>query len=228
MRQPPPPTAPQHSGDEQIALALLRLAVAAERRDDDTGRHIVRMGLMAEAVALALQAPPEWAALLRGAAPMHDVGKIGIPAAVLCKPGPLTHEERAVVNTHPRIGAQILGRPPGPLFALAAEVALTHHERFDGSGYPGGLAGEAIPLSGRIVSVVDYFESLTMDRNDRPAFSDRRALEMLAQGSGHLFDPRVAQVLLDQAEPLLALRNSINVRPVHLPELLPDLNPGLN
>ena len=213
------PSMPELTGDENT-LALLRLSVTAERRDDATGRHVVRMGFFAEAVARALGQPPEWAALLRCAAPMHDVGKIGIPAEILRKPGPLTREERSMVNTHPHLGAQILGHARTPLLTLAAEVALTHHERFGGSGYPQGLAGEAIPLSGRIVCVVDYFDALTMDRSDRPAFSDRKALEMLAEGQGHLFDPSVVKVFLEQAESLLSLRERIDTKPLHLPDLL--------
>ena len=205
---------------DNAALALLRLSVAAEQRDDATGRHVVRMGFLAEALARALGQPPEWATLLRGAAPMHDVGKIGIPAEVLRKPGPLTLEERTLVNKHPSLGAQILGQARTPLLCLAAEVALTHHERFGGGGYPHGLAGEAIPLSGRIVCVVDYFDALTMDRSDRPAFSDRKALEMLADGRGSLFDPIIVQAFLDEAETLLSLRERIDARPLHLPDLL--------
>jgi len=160
--------------------ALIRLAVAAELRDDDTGAHILRLGYLAEALARLLGVPAERAQTLRLAAPMHDIGKIGIPDQVLKKPGQLTAEERALMQTHPRLGAEILGSSRIPLFALAAEVALHHHERWDGTGYPRGLAGEDIPLSGRIVAVVDYFDALTMDRCYRPAFADDRALDRKA------------------------------------------------
>jgi putative two-component system response regulator len=200
--------------------ALLRLALAAEYRDDQSGVHIVRLGLLAEALALALGQPPAWAALVRCAAPLHDVGKIGIPDHVLQKPGALTPAERVLMNTHPQIGAQILGPSEVPMFALGAEVALTHHERFGGGGYPHGLVGEAIPLSGRIVCVVDYFDALTMERPYRPAFGDRKALEMLSDGRGTLFDPSVAQAFLDQAEAMLALRDRVNAQPPHFSELL--------
>jgi putative two-component system response regulator len=128
--------------------ALMRLSRAAEYRDDDTGVHIIRIGKLAGELALLLGEPSAFATLLEQAAPMHDVGKIGIPDRVLKKPGPLSPDERAEMNRHPAIGAEILGKSRIPLFRLAAEVALSHHERFDGSGYPSGLDGESIPLPG--------------------------------------------------------------------------------
>ena len=192
--------------------ALFRLALAAEYRDDDTGAHIVRMGFLAEALALAAGADAEWAAMLRKAAPMHDVGKIGIPDEVLKKPGIFTAEERAVMNRHPEMGAGILGQSRIPLFRLAAEVALGHHERWDGTGYPARLAGAAIPLSGRIVAVVDFFDALTMDRCYRKAFSDEKALQMLAEQRGQAFDPRLVDLFTALAPRMIALRNQINQR----------------
>jgi putative two-component system response regulator len=190
--------------------ALLRLSRAAEFRDDDTGVHIVRIGFLAWALALRLGRPAAWALLLRQAAPMHDVGKIGIPDAVLKKPGPFTAAERAEMNRHATIGAEILGRSRIPLFQLAAEVALTHHERWDGSGYPRGLAGDDIPLSGRIVAVVDFFDALTMDRCYRPAMTDAEALRMLEAERGRAFDPRVVDTFLAHHEDLILLRDAIN------------------
>jgi len=196
--------------------ALLRLALAAEMRDDDTGVHITRIGHLAEALALALGETPELAHELRLAAPMHDVGKIGVPDMVLKKPGSYTPEERQVMNQHPVIGAQILGRSRIRLFQLASEVALTHHERWDGAGYPHGLAGEAIPLSGRIVAIVDFFDALTMDRCYRPAFSDEVALQMLAEQGGLAFDPRIVACALRHADRLIAVRDEINRNPPDL------------
>ncbi len=192
--------------------ALFRLALAAEYRDDDTGEHIVRMGFGAEALALAAGEDAAWAAMLRKAAPMHDIGKIGIPDAVLKKPGQLTDPERDVMRRHPEIGAGILGQSRIPLFKLAAEVSLTHHERWDGAGYPHGLAAEAIPLSGRIVAICDFFDALTMDRCYRPAFSDERALSMLAAESGRAFDPRLVALFIAHAAELMALRDRVNAR----------------
>lgn len=202
--------------------ALLRLSVAAEFRDDDTGIHIVRLGFIAEALAIALGQEPGWARTLRMAAPMHDVGKIGVPDSVLKKPGPLTPEERKVMNQHAQMGADILGASDVPLFRLASEVALTHHERFDGSGYPHGLSGAAIPLSGRIVAVVDYFDALTMDRCYRKAIDDREALDMLARESGRLFDPLVASTFLAKSDQMIALRDRINESRPSFAALLDD------
>ena len=190
--------------------ALLRLARAAEFRDDDTGVHIVRMGFISGALALYLGQTEAEALLLRQAAPMHDVGKIGIPDGVLKKAGPLTLEERAVMNEHPRMGAEILGRSRIPLFQLAAEVALTHHERWDGTGYPAQLKGAQIPLSGRIVAVADFFDALTMSRCYRPAFSDEEALTMLEAQSGRAFDPAVVEAFLTHRKEIIALRNHVN------------------
>jgi len=192
--------------------ALFRLALAADYRDDDTGTHIVRLGFVAEALALRLGQTTDWSAMLRKAAPMHDIGKIGIPDDVLKKPGPLNPQERAVMNRHPQIGVEILGQSRIPLFQLAAEVALSHHERWDGNGYPSKLAGEAIPLSGRIVSVVDFFDALTMDRCYRAAFSDERALEMLRTERGRAFDPKIVDTFIAHLPTFLGLRDLVNQR----------------
>jgi putative two-component system response regulator len=128
-------------------------------------------------------------------------------------------EERLVMNQHPAIGADILGRSRVPLFELAAEVALTHHERWDGSGYPRGLRGDAIPLSGRIVAVVDFFDALTMDRCYRKAFPDDVALDMLIKQRGAAFDPVVVDAFLDESAQLIELRESINRQPPSFEEL---------
>lgn len=200
--------------------ALLRLSRAAEYRDDDTGVHIVRIGFLSEALAVLLGEGPNFARLLRNAAPMHDVGKIGIPDHVLKKPGALTPDERLIMNRHPEIGAEILGRSRIPLFQLAAEVALCHHERWDGSGYPRSLAGEEIPLSARIVSVADFCDALTMDRCYRSAFSRATALEMLLDQRGRAFDPRVVDAFVTHAEELFALRARIDESPPSYDELV--------
>lgn len=190
--------------------ALFRLALAAEYRDDDTGAHIVRIGFLAERLARDVGQSADDAAMLRKAAPMHDVGKIGIPDNVLKKPGSFTPEERATMNQHAAMGAKILGSSRIPLFQVAAEAALAHHERWDGSGYPAGLAGEAIPLSGRIVAIVDFFDALTMDRCYRKAFSYERALAMLAEQRGKAFDPDLVDAFLADAPGMIALREHID------------------
>ena len=193
--------------------ALLRLAMAADFRDDDTGVHMMRIGYMAEALALALGQAASFARMLRDAAPMHDVGKIGISDAILKKPGSYTPEERQEMNRHAQMGADILGRSRIPLFRLAAEVALTHHERWDGEGYPRRLAGGDIPLSGRIVAVVDFFDALTMDRCYRKAFSDEVAVAMLLAQRGKAFDPSVADAFIAHLGSMVALRERINLNP---------------
>jgi putative two-component system response regulator len=203
--------------------ALLRLALAAEMRDDDTGVHIVRIGFLAERLALLLGCDAAWSQQLRMAAPMHDVGKIGIPDAVLKKPGPLTPEERLVMNAHPKLGAEILGTAGVPLFRLAAEVSMCHHERWNGAGYPNGLVGEQIPMSGRIVAVVDFFDALTMDRCYRPAFSDNQALEMLLAESGEAFEPRLVDTFMANATELTELRDRVSAE---APSFRALLEPG--
>lgn len=189
--------------------ALFRLAIAADFKDEDTGLHIVRIGFLAEALALALGQSRTWAELLRKAAPMHDIGKLGIPDAVLKKPSSFTLEEREVMNQHSRIGADILGQSRIPLFQLAAEVALTHHERFDGCGFPNSLAGDAIALSGRIVAVVDFFDALTMDRCYRPAMPDDEVKEMLRVERGSAFDPLIVDTFLADWSRFVALRDRV-------------------
>lgn len=190
--------------------ALFRLALAAEFRDDDTGAHIVRMGFIAERLAMLAGESRERAAMLRCASPMHDVGKIGIPDHVLKKPGRYEPEEREIMNQHPVMGARIMGSSRIPLFQLAAQVALTHHERWDGRGYPHGLAGEDIPLCGRIAAIADFFDALTMDRCYRTAFSDERARDMLQAESGHAFDPRLMALFVQHLPEFVALRDRVN------------------
>jgi putative two-component system response regulator len=203
---------------EEVARAhhevLFSLSLAADMKDDDTGVHIIRLGYLSEALALKLGESASRARMLRKAAPMHDIGKIGTPDHVLKKPGAFTQQERDIMNRHAAQGAEILGRSRIPLFQLAAELALTHHERWDGTGYPTGLAGLSIPLSGRIVAVVDYFDALTMDRCYRSALDYETALAMLEKQRGLAFDPNIVDVFLANANELIGLRERINeVRP---------------
>lgn len=190
--------------------ALLRLASAAEARDDATGLHMLRIGFMAEALALLLGEPLVFAQMLRRAAPMHDVGKVGIAEGILGKQELLSEAERKEMEQHTSIGARILGRSQIPLFELAAEIARTHHERWDGCGYPQGLSGADIPRSGRIVAVCDFFDNLTMDSVPGPACSDEEALRMLQEEAGRAFDPQIVACFVRHAFRLIAVRDHIN------------------
>jgi putative two-component system response regulator len=176
-----------------------RLGQAAEFRDDDTGQHTRRVGDLSARVAAALGLPPEEVELIRRAAPLHDVGKIGIPDAILLKPGRLTPEEYEVMKEHTRLGARLLSGGTSALMRTAEEIARAHHERWDGAGYPDGLAEWVIPLPARVVAVADFFDALTSDRPYRPAWSRDEALAHAARGAGAHFDPRVARALLDVA-----------------------------
>jgi len=178
---------------------LERLASAAEFRDDETGRHTERVGEVAALLGSALDLPEEDLFLIRRAAPLHDVGKIGIPDAILRKPGPLTSEEWEVMKTHATIGARILSGGRSRVVQLAEEIALYHHEQWDGEGYPAGVAGEAIPLPGRLVMVADVYDALTSDRVYREAWPAEKVLAYIRQYAGKRFDPRIA-ALCDRSD----------------------------
>jgi putative two-component system response regulator len=173
-----------------------RLAIAAEYRDDATSQHTVRVGALSAQLAERLDIPSTEVALLRRASALHDVGKIGIPDALLQKPGTLTPDEMEIMRTHTTIGARILGGSHAPILTLAESIALTHHERWDGQGYPRRLRGEAIPIEGRIVAVADVFDALTNQRPYRRARSVPDALTEIERHSGFQFDPRVVDALL--------------------------------
>jgi response regulator RpfG family c-di-GMP phosphodiesterase len=181
-----------------------RLANAAESRDGDTGRHIARIGHFCHELALLVGMPAEEAELLRHASAMHDVGKIGVPDRVLLKPGRFSPEERAVMETHTKIGASILAGSSAPLLRLAEEVALTHHERWDGSGYPKGLAGEEIPLAGRICAICDVFDALLSSRPYKRPWTLDEALTEIRDQRGRHFDPDLVDAFLTIAPRLHA------------------------
>lgn len=176
--------------------ALERLALAAEYRDDDAGDHTRRVAETAAALAAAVGLDDAEVDLIRRAAPLHDVGKIGIPDAVLLKPGRLTAPEFDLMKTHAAIGADILAGHDHPLLERAAEIARSHHERWDGSGYPDGLAGTAIPLSGRLVAVADVFDALTSDRPYKVAWTREEALDEIERQRGRQFDPEIVDAFL--------------------------------
>jgi PAS domain S-box-containing protein len=189
-----------------------RLAKAVEAHDFTTGEHVERMARVAAFLGAHLGLDAELVQLLRLAAPMHDVGKIATPGELLRKPGPLTPDERIEVNRHTTVGHAILADSKSEVLRLAASIALTHHERFDGSGYPLGLAGEQIPLEGRITAVADVFDALLSDRPYRPAFTVDEAVETIRQSSGSHFDPEIVELLLDHLDEALALRENVATR----------------
>jgi putative two-component system response regulator len=175
---------------------LERLARAAEFRDDDTQQHAERIGLLAAMVGAELGLSAERVDDLRRAAPLHDVGKLAVPDAILLKPGRLDAGEFAIMRRHTTAGARILAGSSSPVLRLAEQIALTHHERWDGGGYPRGLGGERIPLAGRIVAVVDVFDALTHERPYKSAWPVTRALDEIAAGAGTQFDPQVVEAFL--------------------------------
>ena len=181
---------------------LHRLALAAEYRDDVTGRHAERVGVLSALIAASLDLDRERVKVIRRAAPLHDVGKIGIPDAILMKPGPLTPAEFEVMKSHTTIGARILSGTDYPLLETARVIAETHHEQWGGGGYSPGMAGEEIPLEGRIVAVADVFDSLTHERPYKSAASVDESLEEIRRERGEHFDPDVADAFLGVAQEL--------------------------
>ena len=185
---------------------VLRLGGAIAYRDRETGAHVERVGAYARSIALALGLPEQRAELLRLAAPLHDVGKIAVRDSVLLKPGRLSEEERAEMQRHAEAGHQLLDGSGNELLALAATIAWTHHERWDGAGYPRGLSGEEIPLEGRIVAVADVFDALTSDRPYRPRLDVVDARAWIAGERGRGFDPRVVDAFLGSLDSLVLAR----------------------
>lgn len=182
---------------EEARIEILeRLALAAEYRDDATGEHTRRVGRESAALANALGLSLDEIEDIRRAAPLHDVGKIAMPDSILLKEGPLTDAQMDTVREHPTIGARILSGSRVPMLLIAEEIALHHHECWDGGGYPNGLKGEEIPLSARIVSIVDVFDSLTHVRPYKRAWTEDEALEEIESLSGTKFDPQVAEAFL--------------------------------
>ncbi len=183
-----------------------RLGRAAEYKDNETGLHVIRMSHFAQLLALAAGCSPAWAEDLLNAAAMHDVGKIGIPDAVLRKPGPQDAAEWATMRRHPEIGAEIIGEHPSGVLQLAREIALAHHEKWDGSGYPRGLAGEAIPLSARIVAIADVFDALTTRRPYKEPWPVQEAMNHIAAQAGKHFDPALVALFAPLLPQLLEIR----------------------
>jgi PAS domain S-box-containing protein len=183
-----------------------RLTKAIELHDFSTGKHVDQMAKVASFLGTKLGLDAEWVHLLQLAAPMHDVGKIATPSEILRKPGPLTLEEREEMKRHTTVGHEILVDSESELLRVAATIALTHHERYDGGGYPQGLSGEEIPLEGRITSVADAFDALLSDRCYRPAFSVGETVAIIKEGRGSQFDPSIVDILLKYLAEALSVR----------------------
>jgi methanogenic corrinoid protein MtbC1 len=179
------------------AETVRRLSMAVEFRDEDTGAHIERIGRFSALLSDQLGMNPDFCERITHAAPLHDVGKVAIPDAILLKPGPLTQQERSIVETHTEEGHRLLRGSSSSILDLAASIALSHHEKWDGSGYPRGLAEENIPIEGRIVSIADVFDALTSDRVYRVAFSVDEAVAMMIAQRGKHFDPTLLDAFLE-------------------------------
>jgi putative two-component system response regulator len=190
-----------------------RLSSAAELRDIDTGQHIERMSAYAAFLAEKLGLAAERVSLIRTASPMHDIGKIGIRDTVLLKPGQLSPAERTEMERHAEIGYGILKDSETELLQLGALLALTHHERFDGTGYPHGLAGTQIPIEGRIAAVADVFDALTSHRVYRDALPADEAIDMMLEERGKHFDPDVLDTFVANLDEVLLLRAALTSRP---------------
>ncbi|OZB11408.1 MAG: two-component system response regulator, partial [Marinobacter sp. 34-60-7] len=175
-------------------LAIVqRLGRAAEYKDNETGMHVIRMSHASQIIALAAGCSQSWAENLLNAAPMHDVGKIGIPDAILQKPGKLDSHEWEIMQRHTTIGAEIIGDDGSELLRMAKAIALGHHEKWDGSGYPNGLRGTEIPLEARIVAIADVFDALTSERPYKSAWPVDDAVQYIRNESGRHFDPDLVQ-----------------------------------
>jgi putative two-component system response regulator len=188
--------------ERELVTLLMR---AAEHRDTDTGDHVARVAAYVSLVAEGLGLLPERCRLLSLASTMHDVGKIGVPDAILLKPGRLTPEERAVMEEHAERGYRILESSTSELIQLAAEIAWTHHERWDGAGYPRQLGGEGIPLSGRIVAVADVFDALVSNRPYKKAWAPEEARNHLVESAGSHFDPACVEAFLSRWDAVLRI-----------------------
>ncbi|MDF3820453.1 response regulator [Leptospira sp. 96542] len=184
-----------------------RLGMASEYKDNETGMHVIRMSHYSQTLALAFGYSNEAADEILNAAPMHDVGKIGIPDQIIQKPGKLTPDEWEIMKQHPQIGAEIIGDHNSSLLKLAKSIAITHHEKFDGTGYPFQLKGENIPLEGRIIAIADVFDALTTVRPYKKAWEVETAVDFLKKESGTHFDPILVEKFINVLPKILEIKN---------------------
>jgi len=196
-----------HELNDTRLEVIRRLGRAAEFRDNETGYHIIRMSKFSQIIALNYGLDEKQAELILNASPMHDIGKIGIPDNILLKPGKLDKEEWEIMKTHAAIGADILSGHDSELMEMAKEIAMTHHEKFDGSGYPMGLKGQDIPLTARIVAISDVFDALTSARPYKKAWPAEEAIAEIKNCSGKHFDPELVEVFVRSLPEILNVRS---------------------
>ncbi|AOY87179.1 two-component system response regulator [Marinobacter salinus] len=187
---------------------IRRLGHAAEYRDEETGNHIIRMSKMCALLARKLGWSQQQCELILNASPMHDIGKIGIPDAILLKPGKLDNREWQTMKAHAEIGARLLEGNDSDLLVMAREIALNHHEKWDGSGYPKGLKGTTIPISGRIAALADVFDALTSARPYKKAWPLADAIQLIRENRGIHFDPELVELFLDDVDSFVAIKNA--------------------
>lgn len=186
--------------------SIHRLVLASEFKDEDTGDHIIRIGEYASFIANRLNLDDQYIETIGYAAPMHDVGKIGIPDKILLKPGKLTDEEFDTIKRHTLIGARLLSKSKSRILQMAEEIALTHHEKFNGSGYPNALSGEDIPLSGRIVAIADTFDALTSKRPYKEPYPPEMVFDIIRREREQHFDPQITDLFLEEFDRFLEIR----------------------
>jgi putative two-component system response regulator len=196
--------------DQAYKETVLRLTLAAEMKDKCTSAHLERMSNFSVLLAEKAGWNSTDLEVMLEAAKMHDIGKIGIPDRILNKPGPLTDDEFEVIKQHPEIGARILAGSTARMLQIGAIIALSHHERYDGTGYPGGLAGEPIPEAGRIVAIADVFDALMSRRSYKEAWSLEDTIEAMRSESGRHFDPRLIELFLSDIPALLAIQDKFD------------------
>lgn len=185
---------------DSVNAILSSLAIVGELKDDETGAHVKRVGRFARILAEGYGLPEELCSMIELAAPLHDIGKVGIPDSVLLKPGKLDGDERRLMNGHTLMGEELLSSHQSGVMRMAARIAATHHERWDGMGYHMGLKGESIPIEGRITMVADVYDALTSSRPYKAAWSVKETLDFIQEGAGSMFDPALVAVLLQKIE----------------------------